>query len=164
MGLFDSFGDVASGVGNFISKNAGTLGTLALGAGAVYTTLRGQKARERQLDEYNRYQSQQAANSGGGGSFSGGGGGGMSKKKAAEVSGIYKEYYKQALDMLKPYREAGERVLPQQEASYTKGTAGLSELAKALLNKESIGQAMIPAQNPELKIPEYLRGGSTNAR
>lgn len=152
-------------IGGFLSDNAKwLLPTAAIGAG-VYTTLRAQKARERQAKAYQdaqnrQFESEMAA-------FEAPMAAPMvvpalSAKAAKKASALYKDYYQRSLDVLNPYVQTGLRQLPKQEALFDQGTAGLSELAKVMLSPQSIVNTNqeTPAYRVPVKIPDYLKGGA----
>lgn len=157
MGFFDGLGDVLSNAAKWAIPAA------AVGAG-VYTTLRAQKARERQNAEYQRFQNEQYQNALSAYNepmMGGGGAPGLSRKAAEKAKAIYEQRYGEALNLLKPYVDVGTRQLPQIEGVFNQGTAGLSELAKLMLNAQSFANTNqeVPAYKVPVRLPSNLQGG-----
>lgn len=157
MGIFDS-------IGGFLSDHGGQIASAALIGTGIYTTLRAQKARERQARAYQdaqnaQFESESAA-------FEAPMAGPMvipalSAQAAKKASALYKDYYARSMSMLQPYVDVGTRQLPKQEALFDQGASGLSELAKIMLSPQSFANTNqeTPGYKVPIKIPSYLKGG-----
>lgn len=159
---FGGIGDFLGSAVDWVDKNYKPILRAAGIGAAAYGTHRQNEARKKQNQAYNDameqdYQDRLAAYNarGSGGGGSGGGGQGRASK-------LYQEYYNRSLEMLKPYVDAGHRLLPHQEELYKKGMGGLTELGKIMLTPQSFAltNQSVPAYNIPLELPESLKGGA----
>lgn len=97
---------------------------------------------------------QSQANKGGGRS---GGGGGKNNKAMIDV---LNQYYAQSNAMLQPYADAAAKALPQMTANYNKGNELMAPTIQSVLSPEYINSILTYQAPQEMKLPEYLKGGS----
>lgn len=84
------------------------------------------------------------------------GGGKNTKAMAATL----KDYYGQANAMLQPYADAGLAVLPQMQKNYQEGTQAINPLINQVFSPEYMKSILTYEPPKEMKLPEYLKGGS----
>lgn len=87
----------------------------------------------------------------------GGGGGGGNKSRMANM---LKDYYAQANALMQPYADAAKAVLPSMQANYQAGNEMLNPMIKQVLSPEYINSMLTYEPPKEMKLPDYLKGGS----
>jgi hypothetical protein len=86
-----------------------------------------------------------------------GGGGGKNNKAMIDV---LNQYYAQSNAMLQPYADAAKAALPQMSANYNKGNELMAPTIQSVLSPEYINSILTYQAPQEMKLPEYLKGGS----
>jgi hypothetical protein len=87
-------------------------------------------------------------------------GGGGSRKNTKAMAALLKDYYAQSNAMLQPYADAALAVLPQMQANYETGSRLMSPAINQVLSPEYINSILTYEPPKEMKLPEYLKGGS----
>ena len=140
----------------------GELLNVGMQAGGAYLNYQNQQKKQDELErQYAAYQAAKAfqaqQSSGGGGGYSRGGGGGANR---AATSAAYDKYNA----MLKPYIDEANRALPMMSEMYGKGVKGFGGFTDQVLSPEHIQKVLTMDGPQEMKLPDYLMGGSNVPR
>lgn len=140
---------------------------LALGAGGAYFGYKAQQNTKKNSDRaYAAYEAARAARLAQSGSGGGGGGGGRGNGAAmsALMGNIDRtnQQYALAMELLKPYVDAGAAIIPKQQDAYLKQMDNFNNMASSFLSPAAVEQILTrkPSQSYERPLPSYLAGGS----